>query len=96
MTSTLADWMMYTLWVLFGFMIADFLVAFCRAFWVGSLHPNLVLAYLKDILYYVMPMNVIMSLIPLDPTGWVFIIGYFVSGFAVILKYMLDIISRFR
>lgn len=96
MTFTLADWMIYTLWALFGFMMLDFLIAFAQSFWRGSLHPNVALVYLKDMLYYVLPMNLLMSLISIDPTGWIFVIGYFIGGLAVISKYVLDIISRFR
>jgi hypothetical protein len=88
--------MIYTLWGIFGLMIIDFLIAFFRSFWKGSFDPTFVLGYLKDVLYYVLPLNVIVSMIPIDPTGWILVIGYFVGGIAVILKYLLDIKRKFQ
>lgn len=96
MAFTLADWMIYTMWAVFGLMIIDFLIAFFRRFWEGSFDPAFALGYLKDVLYYVLPLNVILSMTSIDPTGWILVIFYFIGGIAVILKYVLDIIKKFR
>lgn len=96
MTFALADWMMYTMWAIFGLMIIDFLIAFFQSFWKGSFNPTFVLGYLKDVLYYVLPLEIVLSLIPTDPTGWTLVIFYFVGGIAVILKYLLDIKRKFQ
>ncbi|MGM0880758.1 MAG: hypothetical protein ACQEXQ_06905 [Bacillota bacterium] len=95
MTFTLTDWMIYTMWAIFGLMILDFIVAFSKSFWEGSFNITF-LDYLKDILFYVLPLNVIISMIPIDPTGWILVILYFVGGISVILKYVLDIKKRFQ
>lgn len=95
MTFTLTDWMIYTMWAIFGLMIIDFIIAFSKSFWEGSFNTTF-LGYLKDILYYVLPLNIIISMIPIDPTGWILVIVYFVGGISVILKYVLDIKRRFQ
>jgi hypothetical protein len=95
MGYTLADWMIYTMWAIFGLMTIDFLIVLFRSFWAGSFAPTFVLDYLKDILYYVLPLNILVSMTSLDPTGWILVIWYFIGGLAVIIKYVLDIKSRF-
>ncbi|WP_078410088.1 hypothetical protein [Priestia abyssalis] len=95
MAFTLSSWMMYTMCAVLGLMIIDFLFAFFKSFWIGSFSPTIVLDYLKDILYYVFPLNIIISLIPLDPTGWILVIFYFIGGLAVIIKYIMDIKGKF-
>lgn len=95
MTFTLTDWMIYTMWAIFGLMIIDFIIAFAKSFWEGTFNTTF-LDYLKDILFYVLPLNVIISMIPIDPTGWILVILYFVGGISVILKYVLDIKKRFQ
>ncbi|MFD0699064.1 hypothetical protein ACFQZT_33865 [Paenibacillus sp. GCM10027628] len=96
MTFSLSSWMIYTLWAIFGLMIIDFLIAFFRSFWAGSFDPTFVLGYLKDVLYYVLPLTIIVSMSAIDPTGWILMILYFIFGLAVILKYLLDIKRKFQ
>ncbi len=95
MTFTLTSWMIYTLWAIFGLMIIDFLIGFIRSFWAGSFDTTF-LGYLKDILYYVFPLNIIITLIPIDPTHWTLVAVYFVGGISVILKYAMDIKRKFH
>lgn len=96
MTFTLQDWMVYTMWAVFGFMFLDFFIAFFRSFWEGTFRPALVTDYLKDVLYYVVPLNIILSMSSIDPTDWILVTAYFVGGAGVVLKYVLDSIRRFR
>ncbi|MFC4769912.1 hypothetical protein [Effusibacillus consociatus] len=93
---TLTGWMIYTMWAIFGLMFIDFLIALFRSLKEGSFDPTFVLGYLKDVLYYVLPLIIVVYLIPIDPTGWILVIGYFVFGIAVILKYLLDIKRKFQ
>jgi len=86
---------MYTMWAVFGLMIIDFLLAFFKSFWAGTFSPMIVLNYLKDIVYFVLPLNIIVSMMPMDPTGWILVIFYFIGGIAVILKYLIDIKGKF-
>ena len=88
--------MIYTLWGIFGFMLLDFLIAFFKSFWQGSFGPTIVLGYLKDVLYYVLPLNVLLSMISFDPTGYTIVVFYFIGGLAIMAKYVLDIIRRFQ
>lgn len=96
MNFTLADWIIYTMWGIFGLMSIDLLIALFKSFWKGSFNPTLVLDYLKDILYFVFPLNIVISFFEIDPTGWILIIFYFVGGIAIIIKYLTDIINRFK
>ncbi|MET3289363.1 hypothetical protein EDM56_27525 [Brevibacillus fluminis] len=96
MGYSLADWMIYTIWAIFGLMIVDFLIVLFQKFWRGSFNPGFVLGYLKDILYYILPLNMIISMSSIDPTGYVLMIFYFIGGIAVIVKYVMDILKRFQ
>lgn len=92
----LTDWMLYTLWGVIGFMMLDFAIGLIRSFWKGSLSTSFIIDYLKDFLYIVFPLRIVLSLIPVDPTKWTLIVFYFISGLAVIVKYILDIKSKFK
>lgn len=96
MALALRDWVFYTMWAVFGFMILDFLTAFIKSFWKGSFGPNLILPYLKDILYYVLPLNILISMFTIDPTGWILLIFYFAGGLAVSVKYIMDLVKKFK
>ena len=96
MGFTLADWLVYTLWGVLGLMSLDLLIQLLKSFWKGSFNLTFVLDYLKDVLYYVMPLTVLLSLFDLDPTGWALVIFYFLGGLAVMVKYVTDIINRFK
>lgn len=91
MAFTLMNWFIYSLLAVFGIMIIDFLFTFFKSFWAGTFSPTIVLDYLKDIVYYILPLNIIISMMSIDPTGWVLVIFYFIGAIAVILKYLLNI-----
>ncbi len=93
---SLSEWMLYTMWAVFGLMILDLLLGFLKSFWKGTLTSDLILGYLKDVLYYVVPLNFIISMFPIDPTGWILIVFFFVGGLGVIIKYVLEIIKKFK
>ncbi|WP_160719242.1 hypothetical protein [Bacillus sp. USDA818B3_A] len=96
MMFSLSEWMLYTMWAVFGLMILDLLLGFLKSFWKGTLTSDLILGYLKDVLYYVVPLNFIISMFPIDPTGWILIVFFFVGGLGVIIKYVLEIIKKFK
>ncbi|MBD3920549.1 hypothetical protein H8B09_17430 [Paenibacillus sp. PR3] len=95
MTQTLVDWITYCLLGIFGLMIIDFLIAFALSFWAGTFEVTF-LPYLKDIVFYVLPLNFILSMVSIDPTEWTLIVLYFVGALSVMIKYVRDIIRRFR
>jgi hypothetical protein len=94
MGFTLSDWMLYTLWAVFGLMILNFLITFVQSFWSGKFDTTFVLDYLKDIVYIVFPLNILISMFSIDPTGWILITFYFIGGIAAVLKYILDIKNK--
>ncbi|REE68783.1 hypothetical protein A8990_13649 [Paenibacillus taihuensis] len=92
---SLGAWITYTMWAVLGIMIIDFLTAFIPSFWKGTFDTTF-LGYLKDILYYVLPLNFLLSMVPIDPTEYTLIVLFFLGGASVIFKYVMDIIKRFR
>lgn len=52
---------------------------------------DFVLGYLKDLLYYVMPLLLLAGLSLMDVTGWVVLVGYYLGALAVLLKYLMDL-----
>ncbi|WP_219838397.1 hypothetical protein [Paenibacillus sp. R14(2021)] len=92
---SLGDWIVYTMWGVFGFMILYFTLAFARSFWIGTFETTF-LGCLKDILYYIVPLNVILSMVSIDPTHWTLIVLYFIGGASVMIKYITDIVRSFH
>ncbi|MDN3016055.1 hypothetical protein V7161_04660 [Neobacillus drentensis] len=90
----LSAWMLYTMQAVFGLMILNFLIQFIQMFWKGSFDTSFVLDYLKDIVYFVLPLNLLISMNSIDPTGWIMITFYFIGGLAVVIKYLLDIKNK--
>lgn len=88
--------MVYTVWAVFGLLILNFLIALSLRFWEGSFDPAFALKYVKDVLYYVLPLNVILSMASIDPTGWILVILFFVFGFFIVVNYVVDIVKLFR
>jgi hypothetical protein len=41
-------------------------------------------------------LKMIISLFPLDPTGWILVVFYFIAGIAIIIKYIVDIKNKFQ
>lgn len=96
MEFSAASMAIYMMLAVFGLMIIDFLLAFFKSFWTGTFSPSIVLNYLKDIVYYVLPLNILVSMMSIDPTGWILLIFYFIGGLAVIIKYGIDIIGKIK
>lgn len=84
------------MWSVLGLLTISFLISFFKAFWAGSFDPDFALVYLRDVLYYVLPLNVILTLRSIDPTEWILVSLYFILGLAVIVHYLLDIKRKFK
>ncbi len=89
-------WILYTLWAVLGLMMLDLLVGIFRSLVTKSFSPKIILDYLKDILYFVLPLIYVLNLIPLDPSGWILLIFYYLSGIALILHYLIAIKNKWR
>lgn len=96
MDFSFGSWMLYTMWAVFGLMLINLLLGLVISFWKGSFSPNLILDYLKDFLYYVLPLNIMISMFSIDPTGWVLKVFYFIGGIGIVLKYLMDLIKHFK
>ncbi|QHW34702.1 hypothetical protein GZH47_30510 [Paenibacillus rhizovicinus] len=92
---TLGDWVVYTMWGVFVFMILDFVIAFARSFWAGTFDTTFI-GYLKDIVFYVVPLNFILTMTPIDPSHYTLVTLYFIGGASVIIKYVVDIVRRVK
>jgi hypothetical protein len=96
MALLLSSWMIYAMYAVLGLMMLDVLIALFQSFRKGTFKPSFVLDYLKDVLFYIFPLNVVVSLLPIDPTGWILMMFYFLGSFAIIIKYITDIKDKFR
>lgn len=96
MGFSLSDWVVYTMMAVFGLMIIDFVIAFIKTFWKGSFNLTFILDYLKDVLFYVVPLYIIVTLSSIDPTGWIMKVFYMILGIAVALKYLMNIVKKFK
>nr|WP_255570794.1 hypothetical protein [Cohnella sp. CFH 77786] len=75
-------------------MAADFLLGLYKALTGGKLSHELVLGYLKDIVYYVLPLLLLAGISVMDATGWIVLVGYYLGALAVIVKYLSDIKAK--
>ena len=94
MMSTLTFWMEVALWVVLGAMAVDFLVGLFKSLSGGKLSHELVLPYLKDIVYYVLPLLVLAAISVMDSTGWIVLVGYYLGAVAVVVKYLMSIKAK--
>ncbi|MFK7697707.1 hypothetical protein [Paenibacillus sp. HJGM_3] len=91
MTFMLTDYMLYAMWVVLGLMGLDFLVGLYKALKTNSMMPSVVLGYLLDTLYYILPLFLLANMAPLDHTDWLLKIAYYIGAVGVAWKYLLDI-----
>lgn len=96
MTFTLTGWMLYTMWAVLGLMWLDFLISFVRSLLSGSFNLLLVLNYLKDMLYYVFPLFLIIALSVLDPLGWLLSVIFAIASLGIIFHYLMRIGKSFK
>ena len=82
------------LWVVLGTMAVDFLIGMYKMMTGGKLSHEIVLGYLKEIVYYVVPLLVLAGVSVMDNTGWIVMTGYYVGAVAVIVKYLMDIKAK--
>ncbi|MEK3885655.1 hypothetical protein [Paenibacillus sp. PL2-23] len=94
MFGSLTHWMEVAMWVVMGSMAADFLVGLFMSLKAGKLSHELVLGYLKDVVYYVLPLFVLAGMTAMDATGWIVLTGYYVGALAVVVKYVHDMKSK--
>lgn len=91
MTFMLTDWMLYAMWIVLGMMGLDFVVGLYHSLKTKSLSYNMILGYLTDTLYYIVPLFVLANMEPLDHSGWLLLIGYYIGAVGLVLKYAADI-----
>jgi hypothetical protein len=91
MTLTLTGWMLYSMWVVLGFMGLSFLLGLYKELKAGSFSSTLILTYLQDMLFYVFPLFLISNMLSLDPTGFVLLVAYYVGALGLVLKYLANL-----
>ncbi|MBB6633047.1 hypothetical protein [Cohnella thailandensis] len=97
MAVALTYWMEVALWVALGAMAVDFLAGLFQSLkgnTISSLNEP-VLGYLKDIVYYVLPLLMLAGFSTMDETEWIVKAAYFVGAAAVVIKYLKDIRAKF-
>jgi hypothetical protein len=84
------------MWAATGLLLIDFLIGVFRSLVTKSFTHKLVLGYLSDLLHLVFPLLIIMTLMPLDPTGWILHAFYYISVLAIIWHYLVEIVNKWR
>jgi hypothetical protein len=79
-----------------GLMLLDFVIGLVRSVVTNSFSVNMVLDYLKTVLYMFFPLLFVYSLISVDPTGWALKIFYYIGGVAIIWNFLTAIINKWR
>lgn len=92
----IVGWILYTMWAVLGLMLLDFFIGFFKSLVTRSFSPSTVLNYLKDVLYYVLPLIIIVTWMPLDPTGWLLKTFFYIGGFAVVWNYLMAIKNKWK
>lgn len=90
MTFALTGWMLYSMLVVLGLMGLSFLFGLYKALKAGSFSSSLILSYLQDLLFYVFPLFMLSNMMSLDPTGFLFMVFYYLGALGVALKYLAD------
>lgn len=85
----------YAMMAVFGFMVLDFAIAFIKNLFKGTFNLTFMLDYLKDVLYYVVPLYMLNTASSIDPTGWILHLFTLILGIAVALKYLADLFKKF-
>ncbi|MBP3964146.1 hypothetical protein [Paenibacillus lignilyticus] len=91
MTFALTDWMLYSMWAVLGFMGLNFLMDMFKMMKSGTFSTDFVLGYLKDMVYYVLPLFMFANMQSLDHWGWMMLTAYYVGAFGVVFKYLMDL-----
>jgi hypothetical protein len=94
MSFVLSGFMLYTMWVVLALIAIDLLVTIYTSFQNNSFSLSLLSNFLSGILNYVFPLFIVVNLMPLDPTGWLIKIAYYVGAIGVIFRYLVDIKNR--
>jgi hypothetical protein len=91
----LSGFMLYTMYLILGLIAVDILAGLYKAITTNSFSFAKLAGFLKSgILYLVFPLTVLVSLIPMDPTGWVLTIAYYLASLGIVIKYIMDITGK--
>jgi hypothetical protein len=87
----LTGWMLYTMWAVLGLIGLNWLVDIYRALVGKTFSWDTLTEVLGPILYTVLPLLILTRIMDLDPTGWIILIAYYLSGLGVVLKLLLGL-----
>lgn len=87
----LTGWMLYTMWAVLGLIGLNWLVDMYRSLIGKTFSSNNLTSVLGAMMTTVLPMLILVYVMPLDPTGWIVLIAYYLSGLGVILSNLSDL-----
>jgi hypothetical protein len=87
----LGGWTMYAMWAVLAVTILSLAAGILRALMNKGSIWDKGAAFLGNVLHYVLPLLVLAYLIPIDPTGIILIVVYFVAAICVIVKVLMDL-----
>lgn len=94
MTFALTGYMLYAMWGILILIGIDFIMGLYRAFKLKIFNLARLTDFLSGLLYDVFPLIILVSLMPLDPTGWIILIAYYIGAAGVVWKYLMEIRSK--
>ena len=91
MSFTLTGWMLYAMWAVVAMMGIKLLVQIYQSVIARNFPTTPILNFLQNFVFYVFPLFLIANMMPLDPTGVLFNIAYYVGAVGAIAKSITDI-----
>lgn len=91
MSFTLTGWMLYAMWGVIAMMGIRLVVGIYQSLTARNFPTTPILNFLQSFVFYVFPLYLIANMMPLDPTGVLFSIAYYVGAVGAIAKSITDI-----
>ncbi|WP_096188857.1 hypothetical protein [Evansella halocellulosilytica] len=91
MSFALSGFMLYTMWVVLAAIGVNFLLGIINSFRQNTFALSNLAEFLNGILYSVFPLFILVNLMTLDPTSWLFLTAYYIGAVGVIFKYLYEI-----
>lgn len=91
----LSEWMLYTLLAALLVIGIDMLVGIFKSLQAHTFSVAKLPHFLLKVLHYILPLLLLASLIPLDPTHILILIMYYIGGIGIILKLLQEIQYKF-
>ncbi|MBL0386597.1 hypothetical protein JJB07_08035 [Tumebacillus sp. ITR2] len=90
----LTGWMLYTMWAVLGLIGLNWLVDMYRSLVGKTFSADTLSGVLGDMMTTVLPMLVLAWAMGVDSTGWIVLIGYYLTGLGVVWKQLSNLKNK--